>query len=182
MQVVQTVAPTAEPVTLEEAKEFMRILDTDSDTLISSLIAVCREHVENITNRQLGVATFELTVSDFISKLPKNPIKSIEKIEYMGVDGNYLTLDSSTYYMYERHGIGYISYSEVPNILEHQKAVKITFIAGYELVPEAIKQYIKVKASTLYENRESYVVGVSIAEFGNEFVENLLSSYKIRSI
>ena len=58
--------------------------------------------------------------------------------------------------------------------------MKITFVSGYESVPEAIKAYMKVKIATLYENREEFVIGASIAEFGNKFVENLLSSYKVR--
>jgi len=182
MQLVQIVAPAQEPISLSDAKDFLRVLDNDSDVLISSLIVAVREHVENVTNRQLESATYELYADDFVSKLPKNPISSIEKIEYMGSEGNYILLDASTYYLYERNGIGYISYSEIPNILNHKKAVKITFTAGYETVPEAIKQYMKVKISTLFENREQFVIGVSISEFGNKFIDNLLVPYKVRTV
>ena len=182
MQIIQTVSPTSEPITLTEAKEFLRVLDNDSDTLIASLIVAVREHVENVTNRQLEVATFEILADDFICKLPKNPINSVSKVEYMDADGVYQTLDSLTYYLYEKNGVGYINYSEIPSYLDHEQAIKITFISGYIEVPEAIKQYIKVKISTLFENRESYVIGVSIAEFGSKFIENLLASYKVRSI
>lgn len=182
MQLVQTVAPLQEPLTLEEAKEFLRVLDNDSDTLIGSLIIAVREHVQNVTNRQLMEATYELYAENFITRLPKNPIKSIDKIEYMDVDGVYQILDSTLYYLYEDNGIGYIKYIDTPIAKEHKKAVKITFTSGYDAVPEAIKQYMRVKISTLFENREEFVIGVSIAEFGNSFIENLLSPYKVRSI
>lgn len=182
MQLIQTVAPVKEPLSLLEVKEFLRVLDDDSDALINSLIISVREHIENVTNRQLEVATFEMTTSDFVSKLPKSSIKSVSKVEYMGLDGVYIALPDSTYYLYDRYGIGYISYSEIPLIKEHKKAVKITFVCGYDIVPEAIKQYMKVKISTLFENREQFVVGVSISEFGGEFIESLLLPYKIKSI
>lgn len=182
MQLIQTVAPVEEPLSLLEVKEFLRVLDDDSDALINSLIIAVREHIENVTNRQLEVATFEIIASDFISKLPKGTINSVLKIEYMDDNGVYKILDSSSYYLYERNGVGYISYSEIPTISDHKQAVKISFTCGYDVVPESIKQYMKVKISTLYENREQFVIGVSIADFGSKFIENLLLPYKIKSI
>ena len=182
MQLIQTVAPIKEPITLDEAKDFLRVLNADSDTLINSLIIVCREHIENATNRQLESATFELIASDFICKLPKGTLQSISSIEYKDANGDYITLSTDSYYSYERNGESFIEYLAKPLIASHKKAVKITYVCGYDSVPESIKQYMKVKISTLFENRESYVIGASIAEFGSEFVENLLSPYKIRSI
>ena len=187
MQLVQTVVPTQEPISLSEAKDFLRVLDNDSDALISSLIVAVREHVENVTNRQLESATFELYTDDFVSKLPKNPIQTVDKIEYLDESGNYQTLNSVNYYVYENNGISYIKYIELisstfPSLQDHKKAVKITFTAGYETVPEAVKQYIKVKISTLFENREQYVIGASISDFGNKFIENLLTPYRVRTV
>jgi len=182
MQLIQTVAPTKEPITLYEAKSFLRIMDNEDDLLIETLISAVREHIENITNRQLESATFELYTNYLITKLPKNPIASIDKIEYLGQDGNYIELDNTSYYLYENNGIGCINYNDIPTLQEHKKTLKITFTSGYTNVPESIKSYMKVKISTLYENREQFVIGASVAEFGNKFVENLLSSYKVRSI
>jgi len=181
MQLIQTVAPIAEPITLTEVKEFLRILDTDSDILLGTLINVSREHIENVTNRQLESATFELYADCFITRLPKNPIQSISSIEYMDADGVYQILDISKYYLYENNGIGKISYEDLPTYKVHAKAIKITFISGYVSVPESLKQYMKVKIATLYENREEFVIGVSIAEFGNKFIENLLTPYIVRN-
>jgi len=182
MRLVQTVAPLQEPISLAEAKGFLQVLDNDSDTLISSLIVAVREHVENVTNRQLESATFELYAEDFISKLPKNPITSISKIEYLDENGVYLELDNTSYYLYENNGIGYINYSVIPTLQDHKESLKVTFTSGYTTVPEAIKAYMKVKISTLFENREQFVIGASISSFGGEFIENLLSPYKIRNV
>ncbi len=182
MQLTQIVAPKKEPLSLEEVKEFLRILDDENDTLLTSLIIAVREHIENITNRQLEIATFELISNNLFTKLPKGSLKTIEKIEFLDEKGIYLELDSSKYYTYSDNGLGYISFLETPNIQNHKQAVKITFVCGYDVVPEAIKQYMKVKISTFYENREQFVVGVSIAEFSNGFIENLLTPYKIRNM
>ena len=182
MQLTQIVAPATEPITLEEAKAFLRVLHSDDDALISSIITAVIEHVENVTNRQLVIATFELKNYNFVCRLPKGSLQSVSKIEYLDANGDYIILDSTKYYEYMDNGLGYIEYLEIPYIPTHREAVKITFIAGYTIVPETIKQYMKVKIATLYENREEYVIGASISNFGNEFIENILSSYKIRSI
>lgn len=181
MYLKQTIAPTSEPITLEEAKAFLRVLDSDSDELINSLIVAAREHVENITNRQLLPATFELYDANIVHKLPKNPIRSIEKIELLGEDGTYSEFDNSLYYLFRELGIGYIGYKTMPSIINHPEAFKITFTSGYDTIPEAIKQYMKVKIATLFENREQFVVGVSISEFSDRFIESLIAPYMVRN-
>ena len=181
MYLKQTVAPTSEPITLDEAKAFLRVLDSDSDELINSLIVAVREYVENITNRQLLPATFEAYDANIIYKLPKNPIRSIEKIELLGDDGVYSEFDSSLYYLFGELGIGYVGYKTLPELIEHPEAFKITFTSGYDIVPEAIKQYMKVKIATLFENREEFVVGVSISEFSNRFIDSLIAPYIVRN-
>ena len=91
MNYTQIVAPTSEPLTLEDAKTFMRILEDDDDALITSMIVGAREFAENYTNRQFVEATYELITNRFIldMKLRHNPIKSISKIEYMDENGDY---------------------------------------------------------------------------------------------
>ncbi|MBL4730784.1 MAG: phage head-tail connector protein [Sulfurimonas sp.] len=179
MQVVQIVAPTTESITLIEAKAFVRVLHDDDNILIKELIDSTCEHTQEILNRQLEVATYELYTDDFISKLPKNPISSILKIEYMDATGAYVELDSDTYYLYENNGIGYIHYESTPSVLQHKKAVKITFVCGYYKIPSPIKSYMRVLIATAYEHREKYVIGVVVSEFNDGLISQLLKPYRI---
>jgi len=82
MNLVQKVAPLSEPLSLEDAKTFMHILENDEDTLIESFISGAREYAENYTNRQLMTATFELTNEIIYSgfALPKNPVPIVEPV------------------------------------------------------------------------------------------------------
>ena len=175
MQIVQIVAPAQNAISLADAKGFLRVLESDDDAMIQEIINAVEEHTQNILNRQLEVATYELYTDDLISKLPKNPIKSVDKIEYVDENGVWNVLDDTSYYLYERNGIGYISYSVVPAV----KAVKITFTVGYDVVPAPIKSYMRVKISTFYENREEFVIGVSSSTLGNGFIDNLIKPYRI---
>ncbi len=180
MQLVQIVEPTKTTVTLIEAKAFLRVLSEDDDALITDIIDSAQEHTQDILNRQLERATYELYADDFISKLPKNPISSVDKIEYMNSQGDYVELDSSSYYIYEKNGLSYIDYYIIPSAKAHQKAIKITFTCGYSKVPSPIKSYMRVKIATYYEHREEYVIGVNISTFNNDFINNLIKSYRVR--
>ena len=182
MQLTLVTPPLDEdiPVSLIEAKSFLRILDDEDDELISSMLSVSTTHTADILNRQLGVATYELYADHYVTKLPKNPINSIDKIEVL-VDGSYVEVDSSTYYLHEEHGVGHIFYNELTPFEYHKKAVKITFTCGWTntKTPTPIKHYIKTKLSTLFENREEFVVGASISTFDDNLVRNLLNPYRI---
>lgn len=179
MQLIETIPPAQQPISLDEAKAFLRIIDTDSDVLIDSIITSVVEHTQKSINRQLGVATYELYDESFVSKLPNSPIKEIVSIEYLDASGSYIPLDPSSYYLYEHLGVGHINYTILPDVVEHKKAVKITFVCGYDVVPEPIKSYMKIMISTLFENREEYVIGTITSKFDDRFTKALLDPYRI---
>ena len=60
-----TTPPAVEPLTLPEAKEYLRVSHDDEDDLISDTIAAARELIETVTRRQLMTATLELTLDAF---------------------------------------------------------------------------------------------------------------------
>ncbi len=57
--------PTVEPVSLEEAKLYLRVDATSEDDLISSLIQAAREYVETHTRRTLIYTTYRYTLDTF---------------------------------------------------------------------------------------------------------------------
>lgn len=57
--------PAEEPVTLAEAKEHARILDTDEDTLITSYIKAARLAIEKYTTRKLVTQSLETFMDEF---------------------------------------------------------------------------------------------------------------------
>ncbi|WP_418186737.1 head-tail connector protein [Aliarcobacter lanthieri] len=186
MNIVQIIAPIKEPLTLEDAKNFMHILEDDEDTLIETFISSAREYAENYTNRQFEKATYELYINTFIQdmKMPKNPISSIEKIEFMDIDGNYEELEKEFYYLYGENDIFKIHFESFKPHKTHKQAVKITFIAGYDEVPKSILQALKIYVATLYENREQYVIDFNSRTNVTEvpIVQKMLSMYRVQPI
>lgn len=184
--IVQKVAPTKDDLdvilSLEEAKKFIRVIDTEDDEDIQSFINSAIAEAQDITNRQFATATYELYLSEFKReiKLPKNPIQEIISIEYLDSSNNYVLLDSSSYFLYEDLEIGTIVFKTIPGIRVEKKAVKITFKSGYTTAfPADLKQWLKVRVSTLYEYREELTAGVSISK--NNHVDSILQRYRIRS-
>ena len=87
MQIVRdittTVAPTAEVVTLTEAKNYLRVDFSEDDDLIEALINTAQTRLEQyagiaMTPRTLKVVAF---VDEFI-ELPYTPTNTISKVEY----------------------------------------------------------------------------------------------------
>ena len=58
-------APTIEPVTLTEAKDYMRVTSTDDDSLITSLIVVARTGAESFTRRAFITQTWNMLMDNW---------------------------------------------------------------------------------------------------------------------
>jgi len=184
MNLVQTIAPDNEPLSLDDAKTFMHILEDDEDELITSMTVGAREYAENYTNRQFEIATYELITDRLFQGLtiPKSPVTEIVSVEYMDSDGVYQTLSTDDYYSYVDYGATKLEFSSFPSYKDDKRAIKITFKAGYTTVPSSIVSYLKVLVSTMYENREQYVLGVSIETMANPAIHKMLDMYKVQSV
>jgi len=165
----QTVAPTAEPVTLTEAKTHLRVDVTDDDVLITSLIASARQYVEQIARRALVTQTWRLSIQEFPASgviiLPKPPLQSVTSITYTDITGTTSTVDSNTYTVDtdSEPGRVVLKYGESwPSAsLANTNPVQVTFVAGYgapSAVPEYWKQAILLLVGHWYENREGVAV------------------------
>lgn len=105
--------------------------------------------------------------------LPYPPLISVDAVTYLDADGDTQTMVAGTDYEASVDGdpFGFI----VPildgdwptDVAERWNAITITFTCGYgtgspiaEVVPETIKQYIRMVAGSMYEQREADVIGV----------------------
>jgi len=98
---------TNEPITLAEAKNFLRVDHDDDDNLISSLITASRQMCEEYTRRVLVTTT----IDEYFDKFPKNswnnlsnliylsrgPVASITSVKYVDEIGSEVTLSSDQY-------------------------------------------------------------------------------------
>lgn len=162
---VQIVAPAGEPVSLAEAKAWLKVEVGEDDDLIASLVTAAREYAETATQRALVSRTYRLSVDGFPCDgggliLPRPPLVSVSEIAYTDADGGSQTLDTDSYAVDTQREPGWVipAYGEVwPTTRAQANAVQVTYVAGYGAaseVPAGIKTAIKLMVACWYENRE----------------------------
>lgn len=168
--------PTAEPVTLDEAKLHLRVDTTDDDARISGLIRAAREHAEQILGRALMTQTLELGLDcwpeDGVILLPMPPVQDVESITYTDAAGADHTVDPETYVVDAASEPTRIvlrwGYCWPADVLQPQSgSIRVRYVAGYQSaadVPQAIKAAILLHVGLLYEGREAAVVGQTATE------------------
>ena len=181
------VAPP-EPVTLQEAKDHLRVDTTDDDALIRALITAAREYAERRQRRTLLTTTKTVKYDSFpdVIRPPEPPLASVTSIAYVDEDGDSQTLSAALYDVDTDTEPGRITpaYGETwPATRGQIDAVTLTYVAGYgdaESVPELTKAGIKLILADLYENRESYVTGTIVSKVPSN-ADYLLAMNKIEA-
>lgn len=168
-------APTTEPVTLDDVKNFVGQADiNDDDALLESLIVTARQEIDGRDGwlgRALCTQTWDWKLDGFpcVSNqnpdgalfVPLPPLQSVTSITYVATDGTSTTWSSSEYQVDIASQPGRIvpAYGYTwPDTRSQLNAVTVRFVAGYgdeTTVPEAIKQWLRHRTHTLYDNRNS---------------------------
>lgn len=180
-----SIAPVAEPVTLEEAKLHLRVTEADDDAYIDALITAARVTFEIETRRALATQTRVLRMDNFppfaAIELPKPPLQSVTHIKYYDTNNSLQTYSTDYYWVdiYATPGrVGLVStVSGWPSTYAKPNAVEITYVAGYTTAPKTLKQGMLLLIGHYYANREDVVSGPGAAigqiPRGVEFLANL---------
>ncbi len=162
--------PASEPISLTEAKNFLRITDSDDDALINSLITAVRQKAETWIRRALITQTWTLWLdavpNGLTLSIPLSPLQSITHIKSYDLANSAGTFDSVKYFVDVASArVALNDGQSWPTILRKINALEVEFVAGFGAasdVPETIKQgilqWIKLlfaNKSKLYESDES---------------------------
>ena len=162
--------PEDEPLTLDEVKSQLNIVDTDKDALLQMYLTAATEAVDHLTNRVFVQRTLELILDSFPCseiELPIGPVLSIVNVRYDDEDGVEQTVNSSDFYLDATSTPSWVlpnSDFSWPATLEAVNSVRVRYIAGYEPssgpdpagnVPNRAKLCILFLIGTWFENRES---------------------------
>ena len=168
--------------TLLDAKAHLRVLDTDDDVYIQSLLDTAEAQAEEITSRYFSQRSAVFYLNGYVDsfEIPKSPLVSIDSIEYIA-DGEtvYTLLDSSFYSVDDAREPALVRFDESFSVSDGFKVIKVTYTAGYAVLPLPLKQWVLMRVATMYENREEIVVGVSANTIDNRYNDFLLLKYKV---
>lgn len=173
-----TVLPTAEPLTIDEVKQFLNLTSDEDNGLLELLITASRRWAEHVT----GLRLLSQTVKQYWDEWPTgpwrlglSPASSVTSIQYKDENGATQTWSTANYTadtvsqpprIYPTENVDYPGLGEFPN------AVWVTYVVGYSStanVPAEAKAAMLQQIAFMYENREDIPInGVG-------------SSYKLRS-
>ena len=181
--------PVNEPVSLVEAKAYLRVDNTDEDTLIGTLITAARQWVESYLDRALILRQLVLRLDTFPVEieLPQPPLSTFGtttavSVTYTLETGTTATLSSSEYRIDRTSTPGVLrqNYSgSWPGHLNDYNSIAVTYWAGYGSdegdIPPAIKNASLLMVGHLFENRTAVVTNTNTKPI--EFaLESLLKS------
>jgi uncharacterized phiE125 gp8 family phage protein len=187
-------APEAWPVSLEEAKKHLRVDVDDDNDMIEAMIEAATDYCNGPTGwlgRALVEQTWELVLDEFPDdeiKIPLPPLIAVDFIKYDNAAGEEITMSASDYTVDNVSEPGWVlPVGDWPTTFESVNAVRIQFRCGWpddggsppvQTVPGVIKAAIKLIVGNLYENRETIVVGQTVAEIPMS-AKFLLQKYRI---
>ena len=191
MALTTITAPAYEPVTLEEAKLWLRV-DTDDDSqdaMILLLIIAMREYAEGLTGRALVQRTLEYRIDEFPDgpiELPMPPLRSVTSIQYVDSDGTQSLDASPTAWQVdtvsEPGRVAPLTSASWPATLEDELgAIRIRYVAGYahpNAIPRKVRLWMQSRMATLYEHREQIFIG-AVVRIPRDFVDGLLDDLRV---
>lgn len=173
-----------EIVTLADAKTHLRVDGTDEDALIQALIDTATEQARQFTGRTILYGNWK-TEFDFFAgkiKLDVMPIKLASVVvKYKDSNNQEQALPSDNFFIRDPGPDAFATIEfkgSLPTVYDAPNSIWLEYNAGYEEIPPPIKTAVLIQVGTLYENRQSEIVGTVTVQIANGF-RQILYPYKM---
>ena len=176
-----TTAPTAQALSLQEVKEYLRVDDSTDERIVRPFIETATSLAEEHTGRALMSQTFTMYIDAFNQMddplwegtrtgpdisyyknhivLPKPPVTSVTSVSTFNDADTETTFAASKYYVdtvREPARIVLRTGEAWPTALRVANAIKVVYVAGYTnayTVPEPVRMGMMQHIAYLYEHR-----------------------------
>jgi uncharacterized phiE125 gp8 family phage protein len=156
--------PALEPVTLAEAKAFLRVDDGAEDALVATLITAARLHVEATIGRALLSQGWRVVLdwwpAEHVVRLPVGPLLSITAVTAYDEAGGAHVIELAQFST-EAAPARLLLPPTVDGmpVLRRRQGLEIDYTAGYgnaaNDVPADLRQALLVLVGSWFENRDS---------------------------
>lgn len=165
MELSVVTAPTIPPLSLDDAKDHLRIVHTDDDLVVQRCLQVAEELLQQETGLQLAEAEYDWVFDDFPASsdplyVPRSPLASITSIKYQDTADQEQTLGAANYFADTSklpHRICLIYGESWPDVLSREASVTVRYKAGWSNqadIPQRAKQALRIWLASLYEHRD----------------------------
>ncbi len=171
MSAILLIPPSAEPWSVAEAKNFLRVEHDDDDAVIAALIAAGRGHVEALSRRALLVQRWRFVLDAW----PKNgrldprmgPLRSVIAARVFDAAGSAHSIDVATFVVDIAANIIASPFWAMPIPGRLTAGIELDVELGYGAlasdVPDALRQAIRMLVAHWYENRGLAAIGGNVA-------------------
>lgn len=145
--------PAEEPVSLAEAKLYLRVDVNDDDALIGQMIVTARRAAEHYLRRSLVIRQWRLLYDDAAPatlRLPMGPVSAVVSVTKIAEDGSTAAVNAALY----RLNAACTELGFEQTVYAHR--VEILYNAGYgaaSAVPASIKQGMLAHLAEIYDGR-----------------------------
>lgn len=200
----RTVAPTTTPISLDEAKDQLRHVDSDDDSEITRMISAATEYLDGpfgvlgrcIVSQTWTVSTTFPQAAGTNGHIPIRIgyLQSVTSIAYVDSDGNAATVDMATVTVITgEDGLLYLkagaSWPETD--ADTIDPVTITVVVGYPdaggspavdglraNVPDSLRHAMNLHVSHMFEHRDVVGFGATVVEIPKTF-DTLIAPYRL---
>ena len=191
MSAILLTPPALEPVSLADAKHFLRVDHDDDDDVIAALIAAARVHVEAQTRRALIDQTWRLTrdvwpASGRLPVLPV-PLQEVTAIRVFDAGGMPQLLDVEDFAIDRVSAPAVLAFARgaPPAPGKLAAGIEIDIVAGYgdepDDVPAPLRQAIRMLVAHWCENRGLIAASGEVASMPQS-VSSLIAPFRVLSL
>jgi uncharacterized phiE125 gp8 family phage protein len=151
------------PVSVADMKTHLRVTHSNHDNLIESYIKSAVQMIENRASLCLMPQTWKLSLTDeeVVEKIEiyKYPVLGFVNITYYDTDNasQSLTNSQDDYISFIDGRPSSLIFEDVPTTYEREDAMQITFLAGYDTIPEDLLLGVKMLVWRMYNHPDDPV-------------------------
>jgi len=160
-------APALEPLSLVEAKAWLKVDSTADDTLILALITAARVHIEQATRLLLLTQSWKLVADCWpcqrqwrgrIVDVPLSPVQSVTSITLYDEEDVVTPVNPATYRLDRSQVNPRLIFSALPPAPQRlAQGIEIALVNGFgdtaATVPEPLRQAMRLLLAHFYLNR-----------------------------
>jgi len=181
-------APAIEPLSVADAKAFLRVEHDDDDAIIAALISSARNHVEVLTRCGLITQTWRLILDEWPRdgriRLRLGPLRSVAAARIYDQANVATELDATCFIVDAATGLIATPNGSLPAPGRSTAGIEIEVVIGFGTaadVPQTLLQAIRMIVAHWYENRGLVAIGQSVAMLPPS-VNAMITSYRVLSL